>query len=256
MHPSLLQHVLYALLILVAGYLVGSWLGGATRSRLERSRLDTAVRTPLARFVRPLVLLLALLAALRVVGVDLTALVAILGAAVLAIGLSLRDTLSNVAAGAVLLTLRPFRGGDYVKAGGAAGTVLELSLFTTTLKTAHGVHTVVPNALLLEAPIENYTRNGLRRADLEIRVAAGSDVVKAKEALEAALAAEPRSLEDPAPAVRLLDLDAQGIDLLVAAWFKNEDFAEGRSALISAVRDALKKAKIELTSTSTIVAAP
>lgn len=253
MQPSWWALVIYALVIIGAGYVVGSWLAGAARLALERARLDPAVRHLLVNLVRPLVLIVAVIAALQVVGVDLTAMIAVLGAATLAVGLSLQDSLANVAAGALLLTLRPFRGGDWVEVAGQSGTVTELGLFTTGLKTGQGVHVVLPNNLVVKSPIQNYTRNGMRRADITFRVAANADLPKVHAALIKLLEDDETVLNDPAPFVRLTGLDSQGVDVLVAAWFDNAKFAEGKSQLIRSVRDALKKARIGLSTDAAVV---
>ncbi|MBW1879579.1 MAG: mechanosensitive ion channel family protein [Deltaproteobacteria bacterium] len=250
---SILWLLIYALLIIGAGYVVGSWLGGLTRITLERGRLDPAVRHLVVSLVKPLVVILAFVAALNVIGVDLTGVIAVLGAATLAVGFALRDSLANVAAGALLLTLRPFSGGDLVEAGGSFGTVTELGLFTTGLKTAQGVHVYLPNSIIIKGPIQNYSRNGLRRADVRFRVASNADLGKAKKALLDALASDERILKDPEPLVLVSELDERGIDLLVGAWFKNEDFGQGRSELVASIRNALKTARIQLATDAPVV---
>ena len=238
----------WALLILLLGVVAASWLGALVRAALERSRVDPSVRHLGVSVVRPLVLVIALIAGLNLLGVDLTAVVAILGAATLAIGLAMRDSLANVAAGAVLLTLRPYTGDDWVEAGGTAGTVAELGLMATTLKDARGVMITVPNQLILRAPIQNYTRNGLRRADLTFRVGPAADLGAAREAILAALRADERVLEEPPPFVRVSDIDQRGVDLLVAAWLKSADFHGGRSDLAEGIRAALWVAEVPLAS--------
>jgi small conductance mechanosensitive channel len=245
--------LIYALLIIGAGYLVGSWLGGLTRIALERGRLDPAVRHLVVSLVKPLVVILAFVAALNVVGIDLTGVVAVLGAATLAVGFAIKDSLANVAAGALLLTLRPFGGGDLVEAGGKLGTVTDIGLFTTGLKTAQGVHIYLPNSVVIKGPIQNYTRNGLRRADVRFRVVSNADLGKVKTALDKALAADDRILKDPEPLVLVSELDERGIDLLVGAWFKNEDYGRGRSDLVGSIRDALKTARIQLATDAPVV---
>lgn len=240
--------VIWALAILAIGLLAAGWLSGFARLGLERSRIDPAVRHLIVGLVRPLVVLVAVVAALDTVGVDLTAVVAVLGAATLAVGLALRDSLSNIAAGAILLTLRPYRGGDWVDAAGTSGSVAELGLLTTTLKNAQGITITVPNNLIVGAPILNYTRNGLRRADFAFRVDASADLARTRAAILAAVQGDARVLAEPEPFVRVEQIDERGVDLLAGAWLKNEDFGVGRSDLAEAIRDALREAEVPLAS--------
>jgi small conductance mechanosensitive channel len=190
---------------------------------------------------------------LNVIGIDLTGVVAVLGAATLAVGFAIKDSLANVAAGALLLTLRPFGSGDLVEAGGKFGTVADIGLFTTGLKTAQGIHIYVPNSVVIQGPIENFTRNGLRRADVRFRVVSNADLGKVKKALGKVLATDERILTDPAPVVLVTELDEKGIDLLVGAWFKNEDYGSGRSDLVESIRDTLKTARIPLATDAPVV---
>lgn len=238
--------ILYALVLLGAGWVLGSWLAGVARLALERGRLDPAVRHLLVSLVRPLVIVVAVIAALNLVGIDLTVLVAVLGAATLAIGLALRDSLANVAAGALLLTLRPFHGGDFVEVSGQSGTVMSLGLFTTGLKNSQGVLITVPNRLVIAQAIKNFTRNGLRRADITFRVAPDTDLGAAKQAILAVLEADERVLDEPGPMVRVEAIDAWGVDLLVAGWFTADDFGAGKSDVTAALREALESSGVEL----------
>lgn len=236
---TFLLALLYATVLLAAGVLVGGWLAGLVRTALERSRLDPEVRWLVVRAVRPTVVVVAVVAALESLGVDLTAVVALLAIGTLTIGLATVRTLSNGPAGALLLTLRPFRPGDTVEAAGEHGTVVETTLFATTLKTAEGVLVTLPNRLLVEGPIRNHTRSGVRRLEVDLRLSPTDDVDAATEAVRRALLDEQRLLPEPAPAVHVHDDGPDGVGLRAIAWVKVEDAEEvtaeirrrGRSAI-------------------------
>ena len=235
-----------AALIVGAGVLAGSWLEGEARSGLDRGRLDPAVREALVRMVRPGVVLLAVLVAFASVGLDATGIVAVVAAVVLALGLSWREALANGAAGALLLTWRPYRGGDRVKVAGTKGVVTDVTLFATTLKTAPGVHVTVPNRLVLAEAVENHSRNGILRIEVALRVVPGADVDKLAGAVTAALADDARFAKEPAPTVHAEALHAEGLDVRVSAWASSDDPDAARSALVLVARDAARKAKIDL----------
>jgi small conductance mechanosensitive channel len=148
--------LVYAAVLLGAGFLVGGWLAGVARFTLDRTRLDPEVRYLVVLAIRPVVIVLAVIAALESLGVALDGVVIVLGAAALSVGLAMRETLSNAAAGALLLSHRPWRLGDEVEAAGERGTVVETTLFTTTLKTPGGVVVTLANRLVLDAPMRNH----------------------------------------------------------------------------------------------------
>ena len=241
---AVLQTVFIALLIVGAGFLAGGWLAGIAAIRLSRSGVDPLARELVASLVKPVIVIVAVVAALQWVGVDLTSITAILGAATLAIGLSLRDSLANVASGAVLLTLRPFTVGDVVDVAGESGTIVDLKLFMTRLKTFQGVVISVPNANITKSSIRNYTRNGSRRIDIDVDIASGHlrtalDVLpRAAESVEAVLS-------DPAPASSIVDNVPGGAKVRLACWVETAQFGPTRRELLIAVDELLAQEEIE-----------
>lgn len=254
MWHSFLQMFALPLVIAVAGWILGGWLATTARLALDRARIDRLVRNLVVSLIRPVVFAVALVAALQQAGLELTGLVAVIGASTLAIGLALRDSLANVAAGALLITQDPFDAGDSIEAGGQTGTVLKLTLMNTVLKTPQGAIVSVPNTLVQKNPLKNLTRNGMRRADLTLRVKPDSNLAQVREVFDACCA-DPRVLKDPPPIFLVQEVNAHGIDLLLGPWFSTADFGAGRSDFVTAMRDGLQKAKIGLGSHAAVVVA-
>ncbi|MPY69981.1 MAG: mechanosensitive ion channel [Alphaproteobacteria bacterium] len=217
--------LLGALAILVAGFIVAGWAKGATRRALDRSgKLDETVKPFIANTVRYAILIFVLVAVLAQFGVQTASLIAALGTIGLAIGLALQGTLSNVAAGLMLLFLRPFRAGEYIDADGLGGTVAEIGLFATQMRTADGVFMHVPNSMLLNRSIKNYSRNPTRRVDVLVGVSYGDDIDKALEIASATLAEESRLLPEPAPQTMVMALADSSVNVNLRAWVNASDY--------------------------------
>ena len=206
--------VLGAIAILIGGWLIAGWLEkGVDRSLGRVSHMDPTLRPFIASLVRYGILVLTVIIVLGQFGVQTASMIAVLGAAGLAIGLALQGTLSNVAAGIMLLFLRPFRIGDFIDAGGRAGSVINVNLFTTELKMADGVFMSLPNSQVWGQPITNYARNPIRRMDIVVGIAYDDDIDAAIEALSTVLAADERVLKDPAPQVMVTNLGESSVDI-------------------------------------------
>lgn len=206
--------VLGAIALLIGGWLIAGWLEKAVDRSLGRiSHMDPTLRPFIASLVRYGILVLTVIIVLGQFGVQTASIIAVLGAAGLAIGLALQGTLSNVAAGIMLLFLRPFRIGDFIDAGGRAGSVINVNLFTTELKMADGVFMSLPNSQVWGQPITNYARNPVRRMDIVVGIAYDDDIDTAIEALSAVLAADERVLKDPAPQVMVTNLGESSVDI-------------------------------------------
>jgi small conductance mechanosensitive channel len=232
-------NVAYALLILGAGSLVGSWLAGVTNTALERHRFDPLVRSLTVGLVKPAVLAVAAFAALTRLGIPMTTFAAVAGAAVLAVGLAVQGSLSNVASGALLLSLRPFSVDDLVTAGGYTGKVRSLQLFCTTLDTADGKIVTLPNDVVWRAAIVTWSATPTVRVDLRHVVLPGeAGPERAHDELLAALLADARVLPSPAPTVVWGEAVDGGIELTGQAWVKNNDRDAARSDL---QRDVLRR---------------
>lgn len=239
--------VLGAIAILVVGWILAGWARAGTRRALNRVRwMDDTVRPIFAAVVGYLVLAITLIAVLNQFGVQTASIIAVLGAAGLAVGLALQGTLSNVAAGVMLLFLRPFKVGDYIEAGGASGTVKEVGLFNTELATPDNVYIVVPNSAIFSQDIANYSRYATRRLDIPVGVAYDADLSKAMTVLTAALEADGRALPDPAPQVMVMELGDSAITLNLRFWVNAADLWPCKWAMNKAVKEALDDAGIEI----------
>ena len=182
-----------AIVLLIIGWTVSGWARRGIRHALERvPRMDETLKPFLAKLVWYVIMAFVLVAVLSQFGVQTTSVIAVLGAAGLAIGLALQGTLANVASGVMLLFLRPFNIGDYVDAGGIAGTVVEIGLFNTEIKTSKGLCLIIPNKIIWESPITNFSRNPTRRFDITVGISYGDDVNGATDQLMGLLTGDER----------------------------------------------------------------
>ena len=229
---------------LFVAWMISAWLAGAVRLALRRVDFDETLTLFLAKLVRWGILLLALLAALSYFGIETTSFAAVIGAAGLAVGLAFQGTLSNFAAGAMLLVFRPYKVGDVVNVAGYLGKVYEIELFTTSMDTFDNRRVIIPNSSIFGAVIENITFHDVRRVDVEVGTAYDADIDRAREALTAAVGDVETFVVDPEPAVILMGLGASSIDWSVRAWAHGDDFLGSKQALIRAVKLRLDGAGI------------
>jgi small conductance mechanosensitive channel len=221
---------------------IGRWFGG-------QGSIDATLRPIVRDSAKWGVRIVALIGALSQLGIETTSIVAVLGAAGLAIGLALQGTLQNIAAGIMLLLLRPFKVGDYIDGGAGvsvAGTVEEVNLFTTRLTKPDGICEFVPNGALWTNSIRNYSRNPTRRLDLEVEVSVRDDVNRALEALRTLAAADPRVLPAPAPQVMVSRFDDSTAVLNIRVWSNSDVFWDMRWDLSRQVRQTLNDAQCSL----------
>ncbi|MBU3952625.1 MAG: mechanosensitive ion channel, partial [Proteobacteria bacterium] len=165
-----------------------------------------------------------LIAAAGQLGINTASFIAIVGAAGLAIGLALKDSLSNFSSGVMLILFRPFRVGDYVTAGGVSGKVMRIDLFNTTLNTPDNQRVIVPNANITNGVITNVTANDTRRVDLTIGIGYGDDIALAKRVLDRIVKADDRVLETPAPTIAVSALADSSVNFVVRPWVKTDDY--------------------------------
>ncbi|WP_322013800.1 mechanosensitive ion channel family protein [Paraburkholderia sp. J12] len=220
---------------------IGRWLAG-------QGSIDATLRPIVRDSAKWSVRIVALIGALSQLGIQTASIVAVLGAAGLAIGLALQGTLQNIAAGIMLLLLRPFKVGDYIDGGNGnvAGTVEEVNLFTTRLTKPDGICEFVPNSALWSNSIRNYSRNPTRRLDLEVEVSVRDDVNLALDALHALADADPRVLREPAPQVMVSRFDDSTAVLNIRVWAKTDVFWDMRWDLSRKVRQTLNDAQCSL----------
>lgn len=214
-----------AIVILIIGYWLANKLSKAMRSWLGRfERVDETLKPLFANLVRYAVLIITIVAVLAQFGVQTTSIIAVLGAAGLAIGLALQGTLQNIAAGIMLLLLRPFKVGDFIEAAGQAGVVTELSLFSTEFKTADGVCIFVPNGSIWGSSVKNFSRNATRRIDIEVGISYEDDIDKARGVLLGLMTADDRALKDPAPETMVVALADSSVNINMRCWVNGADY--------------------------------
>jgi small conductance mechanosensitive channel len=216
--------IVLAIIILI----LGRWAAKAVVKLVERIMTKRDVDSTLSRFAASMIfaLLMAvvIIAALGQLGIETTSLVAIVGAAGLAIGLALQGSLANLAAGVMLILFRPFKAGEYVEAGGVSGTVNAISIFHTTLITPDNKRVILPNAQITSNSITNYTAEDRRRIDMVFGIGYGDDIKRAKEVIDAVLSEDDRILKDPAPTVGIMELGSSSVDFVVRPWVRTSDY--------------------------------
>ncbi len=222
--PPFLLRLIIAALMFAVGYLFARLAKSVVKKAVQRGTTEATTGLFAANLVYAAILAVVLAAALGELGVQTASIVAILGAAGLAIGLALQGSLSNLASGLLLITQRLFMVGDYIEGGGVGGSVIEIRLFTTVLKTFDGRKVIVPNAKLTNDNIVNYSVYPTRRVEVVVSVDYASDLASVREAALAVLADDGRILPDPAPMVVVKNLGESGIDIGVRAWVKREDY--------------------------------
>ncbi|MGD9375895.1 MAG: mechanosensitive ion channel [Anaerolineae bacterium] len=186
------------------------------------------------------------IAALNAVGIHTTSLTALLASAGVAIGLAVKDSLANFAAGVMILMFKPYRTGDFVEVAGTSGSVEEVSIFNTILHTTDNVQVIVPNSAVIGDNIKNYSANDLRRVDLVAGIGYEENIGAARDLLMEIMTAHPLVLADPAPSVDVLELAASTVDLAVRPWARTDDYAQVRSEMLEQMKVRFDEAGISM----------
>lgn len=213
-----------AILILIVGRWVAMGVRNVVRRIIRRANVDEIIVSFVGSMVYIALLAFVVIAALDQAGIHTTSFIAILGAAGLAIGLSLQGSLANFAAGFLMILFRPFRVGDYIEGGGVTGTVEEIQIFTTTLKTPDNKTVIVPNAKITGDNIINWSTKGTRRVDMVFGIGYGDDIDKAKKTMADVLDQDDRILKDPPYQIALLELSDSSVNFIVRPWAKSEHY--------------------------------
>ncbi|MFN2286979.1 MAG: mechanosensitive ion channel family protein [Chromatocurvus sp.] len=216
--------IITALVIFYAGRIAVGIVAGVAQRIMRQQKLDETLMSFVLSILRALLLLFVIIAALSQLGIDTTSLIALLGAAGLAIGLSLQGSLSNFAAGVMLIMFRPFVKGNFVEAGNTMGTVDQVSIFTTILITPDNKEIIVPNGAIMGNNITNYSAKPTRRVDMTFGISYDDDLRKARRILEDIVNSDERVLEDPAPAVMVGALADSSVNFLVRPWVNSADY--------------------------------
>jgi small conductance mechanosensitive channel len=229
-------NIVMAIVIYIVGKFIVGILINVFGKVMARSKYDDMLIEFVKAIVKAILMLFVIVASLDKLGVNTTSMVAIFGAAGLAIGLSLQGSLQNFAAGVMLLVFRPFKSGDFIDAGGEMGTVMNISIFTTILTTPDNKQIIVPNGKVYGGNITNFSANETRRVDMVVGISYDSDLRKAKQILNEMLAADERILSEPAPKVAVSELADSSVNFIVRPWVKSADLWDVKFDFTEAVK--------------------
>ena len=238
--------VIGAIIILIVGRIVAGICRRAVRKILTRTKTDESIISFAGSLVYALVIVFVIIAVLQKFGVETASLVAVLGAATFAIGFALQGSLSNFAAGVMILLFRPYSVGDFIDAAGVTGSVKEIKLFTTVLASPDNIKIIVPNSKIFGDTIKNITAFDTRRVSVEVGISYGSSISKAVDVIMNLVKADKRVLSDPAPMVAVTALADSSVNLVVRPWVKKEDFWDVYFDFNRKIKEALDENGIEI----------
>ncbi|MFC3150234.1 mechanosensitive ion channel family protein [Litoribrevibacter euphylliae] len=228
--------LLIAIIVFIVGRILVKVVIGAVRGVMGRAKTDEILINFVSSILQMLLMLVVAVVALDQLGVDTTSLVALVGAAGLAVGLALKDSLQNFAAGVMLVLFRPFKTGDFVEIAGVSGIVEKITIFSTLVRTGDNKEVIVPNGAIYSDTIVNYSARDTRRIDLVVGVDYSADVREVKRVLEGILQAHPSVLKDPEPAVALVELGDSSVNFNVRPWVKTDDYWGVRAEILEQVK--------------------
>ncbi|QYX55904.1 mechanosensitive ion channel [Roseovarius sp. SCSIO 43702] len=244
---QLLGNVVAALVILVLGFVIAGWAKRRIVNMPDRHhRLDQTLFQFLGDIARYTILAFTFLFVLNTFGVQTTSIIAAIGAVGLAIGLALQGTLSNVAAGVMIILFRPFRTGDFIEVAGEMGTVKEITLNYIELASLSNVQVIIPNAEVWGNVMTNYSVYDTRRAEWTFGVGYGANLAKAEEVIRDTIMSDPRSMTDPEPFIQVNNLGDSSVDFLVRVWVSSGDFFQYQADMKRKVKEALDAADIDI----------
>ncbi|MBE2257243.1 MAG: mechanosensitive ion channel [Rhodobacteraceae bacterium] len=221
---SIAMKVVAAILI----FLVGRWLvrviTGFARTAFRKANMEDTLEKFLCNMLHAVLLVVVIIAAIGALGVQTTSLLAVLGAAGLAVGLALQGSLSNFASGVLIVAFRPYKVGDFIEAAGVAGTVKEVQIFTTIIHSPDNKKILVPNSQIMSGTITNYSANDTRRIDLIVACSYGDDLDKVRKVLNEIVAGDERILKDPAPTIEVVALADNSVNFVVRPWVNSSDY--------------------------------
>jgi small conductance mechanosensitive channel len=238
------MNIVGALVAIFVGWLVAGWVARKIRRVVERRNLDATLGAFFANVARYLILIAVLLGVLGVFGIETSTFAAVIGAAGLAVGLAFQGTLSNFASGVMLLVFRPFKVGEFVEAGGEKGTVMEIELFHTELKTPDAKRVIVPNGKIWSDSITNFGHFTERRVDVDVGVDYSADIDEVRVVLQRVAEAIPDGLNEPPPAAFLKGLGGSSVDWQVRVWANTDDYWKVHEQIVRDVKKALDEAGI------------
>jgi len=242
--------VILGILLGIVTLIVGRWLAKVITRYASRSMERPHVDSMVIRFLRTLMyvglMVAVIIAALNAAGIHTTSLTALLASAGVAIGLALKDSLANLAAGVMILIFKPYHVGDYIEAAGTSGSVEEVSIFNTILHTGDNVQEIVPNSAVISGTIKNYSANEMRRVDLVAGIGYDDNIGAARDILMDIMSSHPLVLPDPAPTVDVLELADSSVNLAVRPWARTDDYWQVRSKVLERMKLRFDEAGISM----------
>ncbi len=217
-------NIAFALAIFIIGRMVVKTIIKIVRAIMDKAGTDVILVNFICAIANAVLMLFIAIAALDQLGVDTTSLVALIGAAGLAIGLSLQDSLKNFASGVLLIIFRPFKAGDFIEAGGVSGVVEKINIFNTVMRTGDNREVIVPNGAIYGGTITNFSARETRRVDMVFGIGYNDDIRKAKEIIQGILDADERILDEPAPLVAVGELADSSVNFNVRPWVNSGDY--------------------------------
>lgn len=239
-------HIVFALAIFFIGRIVANVAVKILRRLLEKAKFDTILVNFICSLSYIVFLAFIVIAALHELGIDTTSLIAVLGAAGLAVGLALKNSLQNFASGIMLIIFRPFKIGDYIEVKDGSGTVERVNVFNTVLKTPDNRKVIVPNGIIYDAKITNFSAEDTRRVDMEFSIGYKDDIQKAKEIIWTFLKKDNRILKDPEPLVAVGDLADSSVKLIVWPWVRSFDYWPVKFDLLEKIKLAFDREGITI----------
>ena len=217
-------NIVMALAIFIVGKFVVKILVNVSKKLMTKARVDNILVNFIASIINAVLLLFVVIATLDQLGVETTSLIALIGAAGLAVGLALQGTLQNLASGVMLIIFRPFSDGDFVEAAGVAGVVEQIGIFTTTMRTGDNREIIIPNGEIFGGTITNYSKRETRRVDMVFGIGYDDDIKKAKDLLNKILEEDERVLKEPAPLVAVAELADSSVNFNVRPWCSTSEY--------------------------------
>lgn len=239
-------HVVMALLLFIVGLFLARFAGEGLKTVLFKRGIDNTVTQFFSALLRYALMIFFIVAALQRIGVETSSLIAVIGAAGLAVGLALQGSLANFAAGVMLVTFRPVRAGEYAMVGAVAGTIHEINIFSTTLTTPDNKTVIVPNGKIIASEITNFTRQKTRRVDLNIGVANTTSVTHVKDVINTVIKLDSRILQDKGVTVRMMELTPTAMNFVVRVWAQNSQYWDVYFDLLEHIKDALDENQIPM----------
>lgn len=243
---AFLLNILIAAMIVIVGRIVIKWIVKLLRKIMVRADLDPILVNFASSIASSIMLVIVLIAALDRLGVDTTSFIAVLGAAGLAVGLALKDSLQNFAAGIMMIIFRPFKLGDFIEAGGVSGVVEKINVFSTIMKTGDNREIIIPNGQIYAGAITNFSARDTRRIDMVFGIGYGDDMLKAKQVMEDILTSHELILDDPAPVILIAELGESSVNFNVRPWVKSSDYWPVRSDLLEKIKLAFDENNISI----------